>query len=103
MDARTFRMHTTAAKFAGRESACGTKIRHSSELRADQVAVAMQMKYPQKAFEAYPCPFCLYWHVGRMFTPKERAAWYRITKVMAESGILESMTATRLLMNNWDH
>ena len=103
MDARTFRMHYAAARFAGKDSCCGTKIRYPSEQTAEIAAFNLHRSRPEKDFEAYPCGFCLYWHVGREYTRREKEKWLRISEVMAEEGVLDSIPNTELLMHNWNH
>ena len=67
--------HRKAALAAGRKSACGTKIDYRSSASADKAAGKMTAKRRAagdgKELEAYPCPFCGGWHVGRRMGAEE--------------------------------
>jgi len=75
-------MHYRAAREAGPESACGSKQAHGTEEQADRHAAHLngrvEVKLGQRhRVEAYPCPFCFTWHVGREMTFAEREQWVR--------------------------
>jgi hypothetical protein len=81
------RMHFRAAKAAGEESACGTKLQHDTLASARQHADSLNKRKivlsgERNECEPYPCPFCspstsvvvnrFYYHVGRKMTEDER-------------------------------
>lgn len=75
MDEATREMHKRAALFYGRESSCGTKIKYSED-SAVKAAESMSRKYAgTKVLEAYPCPWCERWHVGRQMTEDEQQSF----------------------------
>jgi len=91
MDDADIQMHLKAARAAGRESACGVKLQHSTVKSAEAAAKSLNRREvvltgARNYVEPYPCPFCspnlnpanpLYlWHVGRAMTPEERE-YYR--------------------------
>jgi hypothetical protein len=65
-------LHLRAAIFYGEASACGKKVDYKSETTARSAAVALSLTY-KKQMEAYPCPWCQGWHIGREMLPKEVA------------------------------
>lgn len=77
MDDATRKAHLAAASAAGRDASCGTKIDYRSEASADKAATSMNHRKAAagdpKSLEAYPCPFCGGWHVGRRMSPDELA------------------------------
>jgi hypothetical protein len=77
MDPKEVLMHYRAARAAGEESACGNKIRHEEERKAERHALNLNRRPAVLAgeknrVEPYPCPFCFFWHVGRKMTTEER-------------------------------
>lgn len=65
-------MHRRAATYYGEQASCGTKIRYS-EASALRAAESMTAKRTDgKQLEAYPCPWCERWHVGRKMSDEER-------------------------------
>lgn len=65
-----WKAHLIAARCFGKESSCGTKIRHRSFSAAQVAAQSATIKYGT-AKAPYPCPFCDGWHVGRAMSQKE--------------------------------
>lgn len=60
----------------GREATCGVKINYGSEQSARRAEVALNAKDDRKhELEAYPCVWCLGWHIGRRMGKKERELW----------------------------
>ena len=75
MDPSLEALHKTAGLKAGEERTCGKKVRYSAEDSANRAAVEMNAKpTTRKALEAYPCPFCALWHVGRKMSLEELTA-----------------------------
>lgn len=90
MDDREIAMHLKAARAAGKESACGVKLQHTTLLQAEAAAQSLNHRKEvldgtRNRVEPYPCPFCspnlvnsawgrpvYLWHVGREMTPEER-------------------------------
>ena len=85
MEEGEIRMHLRAAKAAGRKSACGYKIQHSTLESAESHAHGLNQRPEvisgeKPRSEPYPCPWCspslymdhYYYHVGRALTPEER-------------------------------
>jgi hypothetical protein len=65
-------LHLNAGRKAGEERTCGKKVRYPSEESAERAAVEMNAKpTTKKPLEAYPCPFCVQWHIGRAMTIDE--------------------------------
>jgi len=59
--------HHRLALAAGQASACGSKIDYKSGETATKAAAKMTAKRQDgKVLEAYPCPFCDGWHIGRL-------------------------------------
>lgn len=75
MDERERRMHLAAGMEYGVKSTCGEgehqKINYVYENTAIVAAAKGSEKY-SKAMEAYPCPWCDGWHIGRKMTEEER-------------------------------
>lgn len=66
MDDELRELHLNAGRKAGEARTCGTKIRYPSLESAQRSAEAMNKKPKTKyTLEAYPCPFCAQWHIGR--------------------------------------
>ena len=68
MDENIIKLHHRAASLAGEASACKNKINYESEERASRDALALNQKVNRPNFhksEAYSCPFCNGWHIGR--------------------------------------
>jgi hypothetical protein len=82
MDCSEKRMHLSAGSFYGRESTCGAKQRYSEEA-AVRSAEYLAVKW-DKPLDAYPCPFCFCWHIGRAMTEKERKIFS--PGILTESG-----------------
>jgi hypothetical protein len=75
-------LHLLAGLSCGQKATCGDeskwKIRHKSEESASAHADALNRKNELKLnpeldhpVEAYPCPFCYFWHVGRTMSLEE--------------------------------
>jgi hypothetical protein len=84
MDRAEINVHLRAATAAGKDSACGTKIQHSTLDGAQSHADSLNRRpevLPRS--EPYPCPWCspspnlgrFYWHVGREMTEEERVKY----------------------------
>ena len=72
MNPELFELHVIAGRKAGRERTCGTKIHYPSEESAERAAASMNEKpTTRKPLEAYPCAFCLEWHIGRRMSLEE--------------------------------
>ena len=57
---------------AGEERTCGKKVRYPAEESAQRAAIEMNKKpTTKKPLEAYPCPFCDNWHIGRAMSLDE--------------------------------
>lgn len=57
-----------AAIATGQENSCGDKEQHRTENRANQHASRLNFRGRQNhKVEAYPCPWCFFWHVGREY------------------------------------
>lgn len=57
-----------AAIATGQENSCGDKEQHKTENRAKQHASRLNSRGRQNhKVEAYPCPWCFFWHVGREY------------------------------------
>lgn len=63
-------MHLRAGYAYGQASTCGAKIDFKSEETATSAATAVSARR-EWTVEAYPCPFCQGWHIGRALTPEE--------------------------------
>lgn len=85
MNSNEIRMHLRAANAAGRKSACGHKIQHTTLQSAESHAHGLNSRPEvltgeKPRSEPYPCPWCspslimgvYYWHVGREMTKEER-------------------------------
>jgi hypothetical protein len=65
-------LHLAACQMHGRESACGVKVDHHSEARAEATAHALNERAScRHEVEPYPCWWCAGWHVGRVRTAAE--------------------------------
>ena len=74
MDEKTRQLHLEAGRQSGRDATCGTKVDYRSEESAVRAAEAMNAKSEtRKVLEAYPCYFCLGWHIGRAMSEEELA------------------------------
>ena len=72
MDAELQQLHLNAGRKAGVERTCGKKVRYPSEESAVRAADEMNHKpTTKKPLEAYPCPFCEQWHIGRAMSIDE--------------------------------
>jgi hypothetical protein len=72
MDQELYNLHLQAGLAAGEERTCGKKIRWSDEERANKAAGDMNQKpTTRNVLEAYPCPFCKTWHIGRKMSKEE--------------------------------
>jgi len=70
MDAELIELHKKAALSSGKNRACEGKINFKSEETAEKAASRLNKKTNRPNFhllEAYPCPFCEGWHIGRKF------------------------------------
>lgn len=70
MTERLVALHRKAALDSGKDRACTGKIDYKSEATAEKAAIALNKKTERPNFhilEAYPCPFCNGWHIGRKF------------------------------------
>ena len=65
-------LHLAAGLRAGLDRTCVKKVAYSSETSAGKAADAMNAKPDTRnVLEAYPCPFCDRWHVGRKLSDEE--------------------------------
>lgn len=64
MDDNTMLLHLLAGLAMERESVCGDKLRHPSEEKAANHAEWLNERSGDHKVEVYPCPYCLFWHVG---------------------------------------
>jgi hypothetical protein len=72
MDDELRELHLNAGRKAGEERTCGKKIRYPSLESGQRAAEAMNAKpSTKKPLEAYPCPFCESWHIGRAMSIEE--------------------------------
>jgi hypothetical protein len=72
MDPTLHALHVAAGLRAGRERTCTGKIAYGGEDSASRAAAQMNRKpTTRKVLEAYPCAFCLAWHIGRAMSPEE--------------------------------
>ena len=72
MDDELRELHLNAGRKAGEERTCGKKVRYSAESSALRAADEMNKKpSTKKPLEAYPCPFCEQWHIGRAMSLDE--------------------------------
>jgi len=87
---KEIKVHLAAGRYYGRDSTCGTKVKHSDFLTAHKHAASL-MKSRKKSFEAYPCYFCspdinnatYTWHVGRSMEEYEwDAFWDSAEKIL---------------------
>lgn len=67
MDAATYRAHLIAGQVHGQDATCGLKIGHTTEEKAERLAA----KTNDRRLEAYPCIFCMNWHIGPKMTERE--------------------------------
>ena len=61
---RYYARHYYLGFMSGKESTCGKKIDYKSRTSAEKAATKMSIKYGQEK-EAYPCIWCIGWHIGR--------------------------------------
>jgi hypothetical protein len=72
MDAELRELHLNAGRKAGADRTCGKKVRYPAEASAVRAADEMNQKpTTKKPLEAYPCPFCEQWHIGRAMSIDE--------------------------------
>lgn len=72
MDSRLHRLHLLAGQAAGKERTCGTKVKYETEELAVKAANSINKSNNRKHInEAYPCPFCGKWHIGREMSEQE--------------------------------
>ena len=75
MDPALEALHKSAGLKAGEERTCGKKVRYPAEESANRAAAEMNTKpATRKTLEAYPCPFCGQWHIGRKMSSEELTA-----------------------------
>lgn len=73
MNSQEVLMHMRAGREYGKESTCGQKNQYHSEELANKLAAKMTAKHKgEKLLEAYPCYWCLLWHIGRAMTEEEQ-------------------------------
>ena len=67
MKKETHAIHLKAGKLCGRERTCGMKRGFDAEEKAIAAANAHN-RWDGRLHdvEAYPCPFCHYWHIGKI-------------------------------------
>lgn len=70
MDATLQNLHLEVAYKVGRASSCRDKVRYSNEERAEKFVEKLSAKH-NKIMEAYPCPYCKGWHIGRKMSMEE--------------------------------
>jgi len=65
-------VHSKAARLCGKTKSCGNKFKHESYSKAHrQCSYLNNSKNKKHDCEPYFCSFCLYWHIGRIFSQKE--------------------------------
>jgi hypothetical protein len=109
MDTELMELHKKAALSSGKERACEGKINFKSEETADKAAARLNKKTDRPNFhllEAYPCPFCEGWHIGRKFilsgrTMKIWNAEINSVENGAEHLIEEKLFTTKERAFNW--
>lgn len=77
-------IHLIAGLAYGYNATCGVKIDYRSAETAAKAATQLmeknrtsRLRSPGYPLEAYPCPWCLGWHIGRALTTDERRYWTR--------------------------
>lgn len=79
MDDRLVELHKKTGLVCGEEKTCGIKVVYECEEDASRSALALSKKGISKyELEAYPCPFCNKWHVGRKMSREELEKWEKI-------------------------
>lgn len=110
MDAELVELHKKAALSSGKDRACEGKINFKSEETAEKAAARLNKKTDRPNFhllEAYPCPFCEGWHIGRKFILSGRTMkiWNteinRATLGGGEELIEEKLFTTKERAFNW--
>lgn len=62
----------------GNVRTCGTKKKFATYQKSRNIARLMSRKH-RVPLQAYPCPFCMQWHVGRKMTLDEAKTYdYRL-------------------------
>ena len=64
-------LHLKAGKWCGIKKTCGKKVKHLTYEKAKYIADKLNYTNPGQMKEAYPCPFCGAWHVGREMRREE--------------------------------
>lgn len=92
MEVNLFFLHLMAGRSCGEKATCGDestkrKIKHKSEKEAIAHAAHLNEGAGTHPVEHYPCPFCFYWHVGRVMSMEEltwRASMGKQTKEVSD-------------------
>ena len=72
MDPKLIELHQKAGLVCGREHTCGKKVNYKSEESATKASEGFMKKGKAKyELEAYHCPFCGGWHIGRKMSLAE--------------------------------
>jgi len=75
MDEELHSLHLQVAYKVGKERSCGKKTKFLTEEKAQKAVEAHNNWEGRKHdVEAYPCPFCEGWHIGRIM-PIEILKW----------------------------
>lgn len=74
MNIEQFKYHINVAFIHGSKRACRGKRRYHSYKKAASIANMMSKKV-KADLEAYPCPFCYCFHVGRRMSKEERRSY----------------------------
>lgn len=65
-------LHRAVGAMYGKKKTCGEKVKYNTRETADKAAVEMNAKEStRKELEAYPCPFCDKFHLGRKMSELE--------------------------------
>lgn len=70
MDTYLQELHKKYALRAGKDRSCGNKVDYKSYETANKTALKLSVKF-KKEMEAYPCPYCDGWHIGRKLSTDE--------------------------------
>jgi hypothetical protein len=67
-----YQLHLRVGFLLGEDKTCGNKINYTNEEKAIIAADKMNKKTSTRnILEAYPCPFCMGWHIGRKMALSE--------------------------------
>ena len=95
-------LHLKAAWYLGRERSCGKKVRHPTYEDAKYIADKHNYTNADKMIEAYPCPFCKKWHVGRMMSREELETYARLGFKLALVSFIDRQKELLKALANFD-